>query len=178
MIKDMMKTSFGYRVDAPEGIIGGLPRPYVFLAGGIQNCPEWQTEVLSKLSEIADSMNRPFRRFTVFNPRRANFPIHDPSAAEEQISWEFNALALSNIVSFWFSRGSDNPIVMFEYGKYLERFKQTGHPALIVGCDPEYKRKQDVLIQTRLVRTSEWGMLSDLNQIASRIFWLAADDNW
>lgn len=63
----------------------------LFLAGGITNCPDWQSEMIEKLSFI--------KNLTVFNPRRKNFPIHDPKASEEQITWEFNWLKNSDIIS-------------------------------------------------------------------------------
>ena len=110
----------------------------VFLAGGITNCPDWQSEVVDSLKNTD---------ITIFNPRRKNFPIHDPNASFEQIKWEFQKLREADILSFWFSRGSLNPIVLFEYGSALEREK-----SVIVGVDPDYERKRDVEIQTSLIR--------------------------
>ena len=110
----------------------------VFLAGGITNCPDWQSEVVDSLKNTD---------ITIFNPRRKNFPIHDPNASFEQIKWEFQKLREADILSFWFSRWSLNPIVLFEYGSALEREK-----SIIVGVDPDYERKRDVEIQTSLIR--------------------------
>lgn len=90
----------------------------------------------------------------IFNPRRENFPIHDPSASFEQIKWEYNYLKNCKAISFWFSKGSLNPIVLFEYGRwsyFAVRFWQY-HKKIFVGMDPEYKRRQDVEIQTKLLR--------------------------
>lgn len=53
--------------------------PSVFLAGGITNCPQWQQEVIDRLQGYEIEC-------TILNPRRANFPIGDPSAAREQSS--------------------------------------------------------------------------------------------
>ena len=112
----------------------------LFLAGGITNCPPWQDELI-ELIKGADIL-------TVYNPRRKNFPIHDPHAAEEQITWEYNHLRDADSISFWFSKGSLNPIVLLELGKYgLASNKQ-----IFVGIDPDYERKQDVVIQTKLAR--------------------------
>lgn len=109
----------------------------VFLSGGIVDCPDWQSEVVNKLKDI---------NITIFNPRRKNFPIHDPNASFEQIKWEFNKLRDADILSFWFSRGSLNPIVLFEYGSALERDKK-----IVIGIDPDYERRLDVEIQTSLI---------------------------
>jgi len=113
----------------------------LFLAGGITNCPEWQTEMIELLSHMND--------LTIYNPRRKNFPIDDPKASEEQITWEYNHLRDADLISFWFSKGSLNPIVLFELGKFLESGKK-----IFIGIDPEYERMSDVQIQTLLSNPS------------------------
>jgi hypothetical protein len=110
----------------------------LFLAGGITGCPDWQAEVLENIKEL---------NITVFNPRRKDFPIHDPSASEEQITWEYYKLRQATFVSFWFPKETLCPIVLFELGAALERTKN-----LFVGVHPEYPRRQDVEIQTKLQR--------------------------
>jgi hypothetical protein len=115
----------------------------IFLAGGITNCPDWQKEIIEKLKD--------FPCLTIYNPRRENFPIDDPTAAEQQITWEFNHLRDANIVIFWFSKGSLNPIVLYElgaHGVFSDR-------PIFLGIDPEYERKQDVIIQTSLARPNQ-----------------------
>ncbi len=112
----------------------------LFLAGGITNCPDWQKEII-ELIKGADIL-------TVYNPRRANFPINDPKAAEEQITWEYNHLRDSDSISFWFSKGSLNPIVLYELGRWGTSTNKT----IFIGMDPDYERKQDVIIQTKLSR--------------------------
>lgn len=113
----------------------------LFLAGGIQNCPFWQNELI-KLLEKEDDL-------TIYNPRRKNFPINDSSAAEEQITWEYIHLENADIISFWFSKGSLNPIVLFELGKFIESDK-----LIFIGIDPGYERTRDVIIQTELSNPS------------------------
>jgi len=112
----------------------------MFLAGGITNCPDWQKYVIDELKDISN--------LTIYTPRRKNFSINDPKATEEQITWEFQKLKDANLVFFWFSRGSLNPIVLYELGMWCNSMDR---PA-IVGTDPEYERKQDVIIQTKLAR--------------------------
>lgn len=85
---------------------------------------------------------------TIYNPRRENFPIDDPNASEQQITWEYNHLRDADIISFWFDSGSLNPIVLLELGKYA----LSSSKPIFIGIDPEYKRIQDVQIQTRLSR--------------------------
>ena len=112
----------------------------VFLAGGITNCPDWQKDLIELLKDTPD--------LVMFNPRRANFPIKDPNAAEEQISWEYDSLKEVDNLIFWFSRGSLNPIVLYELGIW----GNSGDRPLFIGMDKEYERQQDVLIQTKLAR--------------------------
>lgn len=110
----------------------------LFLAGGITNCPDWQ-EVLVQLLRKAP--------LVIFNPRRKDFPIHDPNASLAQIKWEHEHMRKVSLISFWFSRGSLNPIVLFELGRWSH---QTLKKKIFVGVDPEYKRRLDVEIQLKL----------------------------
>jgi len=112
--------------------------PSVFLAGGISNCPNWQNEI----SQMIENFN-----ITVFNPRRENFPIDDQNQSEIQIYWEFERLRQSDIILFWFSEGSLNPISLFEFGAALERNQK-----IFVGIHQNYQRKLDVEIQTKLIK--------------------------
>lgn len=110
--------------------------PTVFLAGGITACPDWQVEMKGYLESFdVDAI--------VFNPRRANFPMDDPSAAKAQIYWEFKALEQSDIISFWFPAATLCPITLFELGKHL-------HNQPLIGIEPGYAREQDIMIQTQL----------------------------
>lgn len=110
----------------------------IFLAGGITGCPDWQAAVRRELKNT---------RWTVFNPRRANFPMHDPSAAEEQIRWEHTHLRLAHVILFWFPAEAIQPIALYELGAWTMTRK-----AIFVGVHPNYPRRQDVEIQTRLAR--------------------------
>lgn len=82
--------------------------PTLFLGGGITNCANWQQEMCQLLNDT---------NLTVLNPRRKHFPMDDPSAAEEQIVWEFNHMGLAKAIMFWFSHETLCPITLFEYGK-------------------------------------------------------------
>ena len=91
----------------------------------------------------------------VFNPRRKDFPINDPNAAEEQIKWEFNMLEQCDIFSIYFCAGeSDQPICMYELGRNIcrmqMRFPTNWEMHLAVTVEKGYKREKDVNIQTSL----------------------------
>jgi len=110
----------------------------LFLAGGITGCPDWQREVVAALADTD---------WVVLNPRRANFPIHDPNAAIAQITWEHEHLRKADAISFWFPRETLCPIVLYELGAW----SMTDKP-LFIGMDREYQRRMDVVIQTGLAR--------------------------
>jgi hypothetical protein len=133
--------------EAPYYDYQAIPGAKIFFAGGITNCIDWQT-ALRKYLEADPKLQ--LSDLTILNPRRKNFPIHDPKAAEQQIEWEFHALRAAHIISFWFASGSLNPIVLFEYGVHLTRALEHASPLVVVGCDPDYQRTSDVVIQTQL----------------------------
>lgn len=128
----------------------------VFLAGGITNCPDWQGELIEKIKYL--------NYITVYNPRRKNFPIDDPNASEEQITWEYEHLRDANIIIYWFSRGSLNPIVLYELG----RWGNSSDTDIIIGVDPEYPRRDDVVIQTKLSRP-DVEILDSLDAVANKL---------
>lgn len=91
----------------------------------------------------------------IANPRRANFPIHGPNAAEEQINWEFYGLEHMHIFSMYFSAGeSDQPICMYELGRNIIgmqwEYGATWANRIVINVEDGYRRQQDVNIQTKL----------------------------
>jgi hypothetical protein len=126
----------------------------LFLAGGITGCSDWQSYVIEKLKD--------YSTLTVYNPRRKDFPINDPNASEEQITWEFEHLKNSDIIIFWFAKGSLNPIVLYELGMH----GNSGNKIILVGVDSDYERKQDVIIQTALAR-SDVSVYNSLDELIS-----------
>lgn len=128
-----------------------LPRPFVFLAGGITSCPDWQQQIRELLAD--------FPHGTLLNPRRADFPMNDPDAGRLQIKWEFDRLwDDTDIFTMWFSNGSIGPICLLELGAQLSRHKalvdnglKPPFAAMIVGGDEDYSRRFDVEQQSSLV---------------------------
>jgi len=110
----------------------------IFLAGGITGAPNWQREIVELLKQTS---------LIVFNPRRKNFPIKDPGAAEEQIRWEHEHLRLATIIAFWFPRETICPIGLYELGAWSMMDKP-----MYIGIHPEYPRRIDVEVQTKLTR--------------------------
>jgi len=133
-------------VEAPE-IYSNPSKPTLFLAGGITNCPDWQKELINILIQTK-YQGEFIQDLIIYNPRRRNFPINIPGESERQITWEYDYLKSSDIISFWFSRGSLNPIVLYELGMW----GNSSVTPIVIGMDPEYERQNDVIIQTRLAR--------------------------
>ncbi len=126
----------------------------IFLAGGISSCQNWQPIMADLLKDT---------NLTILNPRRKFFDTTIPGMEEEQIVWEFNHLNMSTLIMFWFCAETLCPITLFEYGKWIEK----GIP-LFVGHHPDYKRKNDLRIQTALVR-KEQKIHDSLEKVAEEI---------
>ena len=109
----------------------------LFLAGGISNCPDWQSQYSSSLSDTG---------LLLLNPRRAVFE-RSPEIDLQQISWEHFGLRGASGVSFWFPKESLCPITLLELGRCAVEGK-----VMFVGVHPEYSRRADVEIQLSLLR--------------------------
>jgi nicotinamidase/pyrazinamidase len=129
-------------------------RPSLFLAGGITDCESWQAHVAQLLSELD---------VAVINPRRDNYPWHDPAAAEAQIRWEFEHLARAEACLFWFPSQTLCPIALYELGRW-----SAGTRPMVVGVHPGYKRRLDVQIQLSLARP-EVRVVKTLEELAAQV---------
>ncbi|MNK33286.1 hypothetical protein D3C87_517660 [compost metagenome] len=124
----------------------------VFLAGGITNCPDWQTPTGAQLDELTN--------LVIFNPRRTEWNMdNSEEESRKQIIWEHEHLQRSETILFWFPKETLCPITLLELGKYLVSDKK-----LIVGTHPDYQRRLDVIVQSRLVRPDMriWSNLEDM----------------
>lgn len=135
-------------IESPNDVMTKCPIK-LFLAGGIQNCRDWQSDIIEKMSiDSENKIHDYLSNVIVYNPRRQNFPIHIKEESVKQIIWEYDKLKKSDIISFWFAAGSLNPIVMFEYGKFITN----NNIKIVLGIDEDFPRKTDVEIQTKLER--------------------------
>jgi hypothetical protein len=142
-------------IESPSIYDAGLkPGKSLFLAGGITGCPDWQHTITNQLLDTD---------LVVLNPRRANFPIDDPSAAEVQIKWEHEHLRRATAISFWFPCETLNPIVLYELGAWSMTCKR-----IFVGVHEKYERRRDVEIQTKLARP-DVHIVYCLSDLADRI---------
>lgn len=134
---------------APNYLEDVVESPSVFLAGGISNCPDWQSDFLSLLG------NQPTKKGIIYNPRRVDFDMDDKSATKKQIIWEFKHLWKSDIIVFWFCKETIQPIVLLELGERLGQIQAIKNydnvPSILIGIEDGYSREEDIIIQSELV---------------------------
>lgn len=132
--------------------------PRVFLAGGITDCPDWQSEVIPKLMDLP---------IEIFNPRRSEWSPTISNADESviQIKWEWQYLALADVILFWFPQETVCPITLLEYGKFLVSIPMK---PLFVGTHPNYQRRMDIEIQTKLERSLQL-VHNDLDDVVDQM---------
>ena len=160
-----MNAKYVQAVDYPTEV---LPRPFIFLAGGIPGCRDWQ-------AEMSQVLLKTLSQGTVFNPRR-QIDWMDDANSKAQITWEFTHLWKADIIAFWFSRPTLNPTTLFEYGTHLTR-RRSGDPnapQIAVGIDPGYARERGVRTQTRLIEP-ELEIAGSLDALAQRVAKIAAE---
>jgi hypothetical protein len=135
---------------SPTNLPIRFSNPSVFIAGGISDCPDWQSEMVSLINtDIHD----------VVNPRREGGFDRTGTTAEEQITWEHRALEMVDACIFWFPKETLCPITLFELGKMLERTMETSGMRLAVGWHPDYARAFDLEVQIKLASTMPYRIL-------------------
>jgi hypothetical protein len=122
--------------ECPTRYDGGDPS--LFLGGGITGCGNWQQDMRALLSDT---------EWVLLNPRRESFDVNDSSLDLVQIPWEHEHLRKAWALLFWFPAESICPITLYELGT----FTPTNKP-IFLGIHPDYKRRRDVELQTRMVR--------------------------
>jgi len=142
---------------APDGLYM-LDRPSVFLAGPIQDAPDWQSEVIEALSD---------RRITIYNPRTPD-PWHGDYSG--QVRWETDHLWAASVVLFWLALPSQPPsegrsyaqTSRFELGEWFARSKQDGRFRLVVGIESGFPGER--YIRTRLAGVQNITICSNLEE--------------
>lgn len=123
--------------------VGG--KTSIFLAGGISNCRDWQSDMIEELKNLDVDGLVGLGDLIIFNPRRDDFDITDKTATIEQIKWEHKCLERCDICSFFFPESDTvQPIALYELGKHM------GKRRSVVGIQKGYLRAEDVKIQLAL----------------------------
>jgi hypothetical protein len=117
---------------------GPLPKPVVFLAGGITNSPRWQDVAVEYL-------NRSVEGITICNPRRPRDFEDDDVEYQQQVTWELDHLQAADLVLFWFP-AAECRMTRIELGLSLGR----GQSA-IIGSEPGFiSRRYLQILASRL----------------------------
>lgn len=120
----------------PAPITPELPRPWLFLAGAIDQdrAERWQDRVVAALPDFTG---------TVLNPRRDAWDatwgqdLDDPRFAG-QVAWELDGLEAADAIVCWLPAGSQAPVSLLELGLHARRGR------LIVGCPSGFHRRGNV----------------------------------
>lgn len=132
----------------------------IFLGGGITACGNWQNSIRQILErECSNDV------LSIINPRRANFDTSKTGEAEKQIIWEHSFLRKATAILFWFPSETLCPITLYELGTWSA---MSPPKPIFVGCHPDYKRKEDVKIQTKLIRP-EVEVQESIEQLAAQV---------
>jgi hypothetical protein len=128
----------------------------IFLAGGIQKSIKWQDMIIKDFQDVENIELRTGYKNGLYllNPRREDW-IEKPGAAERQIEWEFDMLENCDVFTMYFAGGeSDQPICLYELGRNILRlqyeYPESWKDRIVITCNSNYKRLNDVLIQTCL----------------------------
>jgi hypothetical protein len=127
----------GNYFESPQNIAyRDFTKKSVFLAGSIEQgkAVDWQADAARSLQ---------INGFNVFNPRRNDWDSSwkqefvDPQM-NQQIGWEDNALNLADYIIFYLQPGTQSPISLFEFGKFLHSGK------VLMVCPKGFWRKANV----------------------------------
>jgi hypothetical protein len=115
----------------------------LFLAGGIDNTPNWQNKLI-QLLKIRYTKSDCI--LVVFNPRReTEFSREDYEAHSQQVKWEFDNLRNADIISFWFPKGAPCTTSLFELGYWLNSDK------VVLGIEPGHYKERSLKTQAALL---------------------------
>lgn len=135
----------------------------LFLAGGISNCPDWQSYIVDQFQSKYEKDN-----LVIINPRRKGDLTKDGSEAKDQILWEHFYLERASHILFWFPEETLCPITLFELGKYCELHYSDIEEHITIGIHPNYKRRFDIETQIPLM-DKEVQFVYDLDSLVERV---------
>ena len=129
----------------------------VFLAGSIEmgRADEWQRRLIEDLED---------EQIIFFNPRRDDWDSSleqsiDCKPFKEQVEWELNALAESDVIVMYFDPDTKSPITLLELGL----FSRAGR--LLVVCPDGYWKKGNVDVVCEKYNITQVEHIGDVVQI-------------
>jgi hypothetical protein len=119
----------------------------IFLAGSIEmgKAEDWQYRVTQSIQDYP---------VTIYNPRREEWDSSWEQRESNpqfrgQVNWEANRLEQSLVIFFYFQPGTQSPISLLEFGKYINSEKHI----LIVCCPDGFWRKGNLEIECSRANT-------------------------
>lgn len=129
-----------HEVQAPHPLAG--PRPWIFLAGSIDNgaAEPWQQAFVARMRAFSG---------TLLNPRRADWDASWKQSIEdlrfrEQVEWELAALETCDLIVMYFAPASKAPITLLELGLFAPHHTHRRGGSLVVACPEGYWRRGNV----------------------------------
>lgn len=121
---------------APTPLHDELPRPWLFLAGAIDQdrAERWQDVAVTALRDHPG---------TVLNPRRDAWDatwvqrLENPQFAA-QVAWELDGLERADVILCWLPASAQAPISLLEIGLHARGRR------LLIGCEPGFHRAGNV----------------------------------
>lgn len=159
-------------IKSPQEYTNHKNNLWLFLGGGIQNCPDWQNEVIKNLNLFKNDLSKDL---IVFNPRQDSFDITNKDVGVNQIKWEFNYLNQMDVFTLFFFGPtiSDQPICFYELGRYIEiiknKFPSDWEKRIIIFTTTKFKRALDVVVQTSLATNNKLKICLDISDNSNYI---------
>ena len=114
----------------------------LFLGGGIQDCYNWQTDVIDAFRNT---------NIVLLNPRQNEYDTTDQTLKLRQVSWEIKHFNLAGAIMFWFPQNCLCRTTNAEYGKWvLSGLAFNRGKKVFVGVHPNYIGAVDIRLQTQL----------------------------
>jgi hypothetical protein len=143
---------------APAPLLDDLPRPWLFLAGAIDQdrAERWQDAAVTALRDQPG---------TVLNPRRDAWDatwvqdLANPQFAA-QVAWELDGLERADVIICWLPASAQAPISLLEIGLHARGRR------LLIGCEPGFHRAGNVHAVAQRFAVPVVETLSDLLTLA------------
>ncbi len=125
-------------IRAPYSPAPDAPRPWVFLAGSIDDglAAPWQERVAAAYIDLPGVLLNPRRED--WDPSWAKAAPGEDGPLQEQVSWELTHLGAADKIICYFAGESASPISLMELGLYAASGK------IDVICEPNFWRAMNV----------------------------------
>lgn len=153
---------------APSPLHDALPRPWLFLAGAIDQdrAERWQTAAIAGLADCPG---------TVLNPRRDAWDATWVQSLEHpqfagQVAWELDGLEGADVIICWLPASAQAPVSLLEIGLHARSRR------LLIGCESGFHRRGNVLAVAQRFHVPVVETLAELITLART--WIDTKHAW